>query len=134
MSSVGIVGIGVGLLLASMRGPLVVAPAAWLRWFRWQIETNRRTRIFGGFVLMVVAGMVWAGTTEDSLLAVVLRLWGLGGLVIVPLLVIFPGAFRTFASGFLPAAEEERLPGWRVLGMLNVVGRLLLVYVGVLAL
>ena len=84
--------------------------------------------------MILAAGMVWAGTTEDSLLAVVLRLWGLPGFVILPLLLLFPSGFRTFASAFLPAAEEGSLPGWRLVGILNVVVGFLLIYFGGLAL
>ena len=133
MSAVGVVSIALGLLIVCIRGPLVVAPGAWLRWFRWQIETNNRVRMLAAFVLVPSAAMVWAGTTDDSTLAGVLMIWGAFGLVMGPILVVFPGPYRTFASGFLPAAEEERLPGWRLLGILNVVGGSLLIYVGVLA-
>ncbi len=98
------------------------------------IETNKTTRTFAAFLLIVSAAVVWAGTTDDTTLAVILRLWGLLGLVRAPLMMIFPGPWREFIGAFLPAAGETRLPGWRLIGTLNVIVGSLLVYFGVLAL
>ena len=134
MSAVGVVSIALGLLVVCGRGPLVVAPAAWLRWLRGLIETNKTTRIFAAFLMVISAAMVWAGTADATALAVILRLWGLLGLVLASLMVISPGPWREFASAFFPAVGDTRLPGWRMIGVLNVIVGSLLVYFGVLAL
>jgi hypothetical protein len=134
MSVVGVVSIALGFLIVCARGPLVVAPAAWLRWFRVLVETNKTTRVFAAFLLIVSAAMVWAGTTDETALAVILRLWGVLGLVLAPLMVIFPGPCREFIGAFFPTVGEMRLPGWRLIGVLNVIVGSLLVCFGALAL
>ena len=61
----------------------------------------------------------------------------LGGIAGVPVgtaLVILPGAFRKAANEFLPAVEKERLPGWRMLGIVVTSAGFLLIYVGVFVL
>lgn len=72
MSAVGIVSIAVGVVTVCGRIPLVVAPAATLRWFKGMIMTNGRIRVLGAFVLLLGATMVWAGASEDSGLAAIL--------------------------------------------------------------
>ena len=123
-----------GLLVICGRGPLVVAPAAVLRRRAALIETNTRTRILGIFVLILSAAMVGAGTTGDSTLALILTLWGSLGLVVGLLVTVFPGPFRDLARAFLPSDEGGLLPGWRMVGVLNIVAGFLLIYFGALAL
>ena len=134
MSAVGIVTITLGLLVVFARGgPLVVAPAAYLRLVRELLQTNNRTWILGAVLLGICAAMVWAGTTDDSVLAGFLMLGGMSGIAVGTALMILPGVFRRFVTAFLPAVEEERLPGWRVFGIAVTSAGFLLVYFGVLA-
>ena len=135
MSAVGIASIALGIFVVCGRGPLLVAPAATLRWFNSVIETNSRIRVLGIVVLLVGAGMILAGATEGSTLASILTIWGWAMVALGTLaLMIFPGAYREFASAFLPAKEEESLPGWRLMGGLGTIVGLMLIYFGVLAL
>lgn len=135
MSAVGIVAITLGLLVVLTRGgPLVVAPRAYLRWVRGLLQTNNTTRILGAVLLGICAAMVWAGTMDDSALAGLLTLGGLSGIAVGTALVMLPVVFRTFVSAFLPAVEEERLPGWRGFGIAVTSAGFLLVYFGVRAL
>ena len=136
MSAVGIVTITVGLLIVFTRGgPLVVAPAAYLRWVRGVLQKNNTTRILGAGVLGISAAMAWAGTTDDSDLAGFLLFVGMLGIAVGTVLMILPGVFpRGFVTAFLPAVEEERLPGWRVFGIAVTSAGFLLAYFGVLAL
>ncbi len=78
--------------------------------------------------------MAWAGTTDDCVLAGLLMLGGMSGIAGGMVLILLPGVFRRFVTPFLPAAEEEPLPGWRVLGIAVTSGGFLLGYLGVLAL
>ena len=139
MSAVGIVSIALGLLVVFGRGgPLVVAPVAYLRWLmpvrRRLSQTNKTTRILGACLLILGATMFGAGTTGDSTLADILMLGGIGGVTVGAALVIGPGMLRKFSSAFLPAVEDERLLGWRVIGLLVTVAGVVLIYFGVLAL
>ena len=112
----------------------MVAPAAYLRWFTGLLQTNNTTRMFGVALLLLGGAMAWAGTTEESALASFLTIGGVAGLAVGTALVIVPGLFRKFASAFLPAVEEARLPAWRALGIVVTSAGLLLIYVGVVAL
>ena len=124
-----------GLIVVCGRLPLMVAPAATLRWVKALIETNTRLRILGVIALLVATGMIWAGGAEDSILASVLTIWGWAIVAMsTSLLMIFPGVYRKIASAFLPAAGDESLPGWRLIGGLGTMIGLLLIYSGVLAL
>ena len=134
MSAVATATISLGLLVVCTRGPLAVAPAAALRSFRRLIATNDRTRIFGAFLVMLGAAMIWAGTTEDSTLASLLTLAGLVTSPIGTLVAIFSGWYRELAGAILPALDDESLPGWRLIGILGTSAGLVVIYVGVLAL
>ena len=132
MSPVGTVSIALGLLVVLGRGvPLVVAPAAYLRWLR--RLPNNTTRMLGAAALILGGAMAWAGTTDHTGLAGLLAVGGIGAVAAGTVLVIVPGAFRRLTA-LLPAVEEGRLSGWRVLGMVKTAAGLLLIYFGVLAL
>ena len=135
MSPVGIVSIALGLLVVCTRGPLLVAPAATLRWFRGVIETSSGIRMLGAILLILGAAMIWAGATEGSTLASVLTIWGWAIVAIATLaLLIFPGVYREIAIPLLPTDEEESLSGWRLIGTLGSTIGLVLIYFGALAL
>ena len=135
MSAVGIVYIGMGLLALCARGPLLVAPAATLRWLSGVIETDSSIRILGVIAVVFGAAMIGAGATEHSTLATILTIWGWFTVVVcIWALILFPDAYRKLVVVFLPAEAEERLPGWRLLGALGVIFGLFLIYFGVLAL
>ena len=135
MSPVGIVSIALGLLVVCTRGPLLVAPAATLRWFRGVIETSSGIRMLGAILLILGAAMIWAGATEGSTLASVLTIWGWAIVAIATLaLLIFPGVYREIAIALLPTDEEESLAGWRLIGTLGSTIGLVLIYFGALAL
>ena len=124
-----------GLLVVCGRVPLVVAPAAMMRWFRRLIDTDTKIRKLGTIFVVLGAGMIWAGATEIGVLARILTIWGwyIVGASFV-LLIIFPGVYRELASIFLPAEAETNLPGWRLIGGIGTLAGSLLIYYGVLAL
>ena len=78
--------------------------------------------------------MICAGTTEGSLLVVVMMISGWAMAIATPAVLILPGEYREIASAFLPTDDEENLPGWRSIGILGSAGRLTLIYFGALAL
>ncbi len=145
VSAVGIVSIAVGVLNLCWRGgPLLVAPAAFLRWMKGMSKTNGRTRVFGTFMLILGATMVWAGASEGvsfdpnsqgTLLAFILLVFGLvaAGFATVAL-VVFPAFFRGLAEVFVPSEPTGRLTGWRILGLAQVIVSWLFIYFGALAL
>ena len=112
----------------------MVAPAAYLRWVRGQLQSNTAIRILAALLLGICAAMVWAGSTADSELAGLLAFGGMLGIAVGAALVFLPGVLRALITAFLPAVEEERLPGWRVFGIAVTSAGFLLAYVGVLAL
>ncbi len=106
MEPVGIVSVMLGVLLVCGRGFLVMAPGATLRWFQRLISSDGRMRTAGAFLVPLGAVMVWAGNSEDSVLAGVLSFFGwafVAGSTF--LLVLFPGAYRALAREFLPSMQ-----------------------------
>ena len=135
MSPVGIVSIAVGVFAVCTRAPLVVAPAATLRWWKTAFSTNGRVRLFGIGLLPLAATMIWAGSSEDSGLAGFLLLVGLGTVAMCALLLVpFPGAFRALADEIMPSDPSGSLIGWRLVGLAVVLASAVLIYLGVLAL
>ena len=127
MNTVALVYIILGSLIAFSRGLIVVAPATTLRWFTAMIETEGRVRTLGLCVLLLPVLMIWAGSTEDTALALVLLIFGLFLLfVAIPLLLFFPRSFMDLASAFLPTS----LMTWRLLGLMGALFGLLLIYIG----
>ncbi len=135
MSAVGIVSIAVGVVAVCVRGALLVAPAATLRWFKGTIGTNGRIRVLAAFALTLGATMVRAGASADSGLADVLSVfgWVIVG-ISTPALVLFPGAYLALANAILPSDPSASLTGWRLRGLAGVIAGVLLIYFGALAL
>ncbi len=134
MSAVGIVTIALGVLMMCRRVPLLVAPEATLRWFKETIASNGRLRALGGFAVTFGAVMVWAGTSEDSGLATLLTVLGLGFLGVSALLVLFPGIYRAIANPVLPSDRSGSLFLWRFGGLAGTLIGVLIIYFGALAL
>ena len=133
MSPVGIVSIALGVLVVCGRAPLVVAPAATLRWSRKMVSTNGPIRVFGAFMLLGVP-MIWAGSSAEGGLAGLLFVGGLGAVAYCPLCVTFPGAFRALVKAFLPSDLGGSLIGWRIVGLAAVGAGVVLGYYGALVL
>ena len=135
MSRVAVVSIVLGVVVVCSRGALLVAPAETLGWFEALIATDGRIRALGAFALALGATMAWAGTSEYTGLATILRL---GGWAIVafstPTLVLFPTAYRAIAESVLPSSSDSDLAGWRLLGLIGVILGGFLIYFGALAL
>lgn len=135
MNTVGIVTIALGVLVVCGRGTLLVAPAPTLRWLKETIASNARTRMLGAFAMALGAAMAWAGTSEDSGLATFLTVFGWGLLGFSALvLVLFPGVYRTIANPFLPSDTSGSLFWWRFRGLTGILGGVLVIYFGALAL
>ena len=117
------------------RGLLLVAPAASLRWFKEKIRTNGRIRILGALALTLGATIVWAGASEDSVLATILSVfgWAIVG-ISTPVLVLFPGAYLAIADTMLPSDATASLKWWRMRGLAGVIAGALLICFGTLAL
>ncbi len=131
MSSVGIVYIVFGSFIVISRGLIVVAPATTLRWVKDMIRTETRVRTLGLYAVVLSALMIWAGASEDTVLANVLLIFGLFYLLFaIPWLVFFPRSYMEFANSLLPS----NLMVWRVLGLLGAIVGLVLVHFGLGAL
>ena len=135
MSTIGIVSIAVGVSVVCGRGLLLVAPSATLRWFNGIVETNGRIRALGAFVLALGAAMIWAGASEDSVLAIILTVvgWAFVG-ISTSGLVLFPGVYRAIADAMLPSDPSGSLIAWRFRGLVGVVAGVVLIYYGALSL
>ncbi len=140
MSAVGIVSIAVGVLGVCKGGLLLVAPAAFLRWFKRTFRTNGRVRVLGAFVLALGATLIWAGASEeqDTLRAVLAFILFVLGLAVVgiaaPWLALFPGAFRTLVNAIVPSDACGSLILWRMAGLARLILCVLLIYFGARAL
>ena len=135
MSKIGIVAIFLGVLIAFGRGPLLLAPAATLRWFRKAIETEASTRMLGMFAVLIGLLMTWAGVDHGSGLESIMFIVGVFIVVVsIPALLLFPSAYMSIASSMLPDDAETSLIGWRFLGLVNILIGVALIRAGMVAL
>ena len=134
MSTAGIVAMFLGALVVCIRGPLLLVPAATLRWFGEAIKTKGRTRVFGAFVALIAVPMIWSGMSENTGLAAVLFIVGVFFLAIaIPALVLFPSFYMSIADSVLPADSGSNLFGWRIIGLVNVIIGVAIFRVGMVA-
>ncbi len=135
MSTVGIVTMFLGAFIVCVRGPLLLAPAATLRWFGEAIKTKSRTRVLGAFVVLITVPMMWSGVLENSGLANVLFILGVFIFVVsIPTLVLFPSAYMSIAGSFLPSDSGSNLFGWRIVGLVSAIIGIGIFRVGMVAL
>ncbi len=140
MSAVGVVSIVAGILGVCRGGLLLVAPAAFLRWFERTFRTNGRVRVLGALLLTIGATMIWAGASEEqstlrAVLALILFLLGLASVgIAAPWLVLFPGAYRALVNAIVPSDASGSLIFWRMAGLAGLILSLLLIYFGARAL
>ena len=135
MSTAGIVTMFLGAFIVCIRGPLLLAPAATLRWFGEAIKTKSRTRVLGAFVVLITVPMMWSGVLENSGLANVLFILGVFIFVVsIPMLVLFPSAYMSIAGSFLPSDSGSNLFGWRIVGLVSAIIGIGIFRVGMVAL
>jgi uncharacterized protein YjeT (DUF2065 family) len=134
MSAVGIVTIALGVLGVCEGGAPLVAPEAFFRWHKETIASNARIRMLGAFVMALGGAIVWASTSEDSVLGTFLTIYGWVLLAFsAPLMVPFPGVYRAIANSFMPSATSNFFL-WRCAGLASVLVGVVIIYFGVLAL
>ena len=134
MSAVGIVTIALGVLGVCEGGGALVAPEAFLGWLKETIASNARIRMLGAFVMALGGSMVWASTSEDSVLGIFLTIYGWVCLAFsAPLMVLFPGVYRAIANPFMPS-DTSNFFLWRCAGLASVPVGVFIIYFGVLAL
>ncbi len=122
MSTAGLVTMLLGALVVCVRLPLLLMPAATLRWFGEAIKTKGRTRVLGASVALIAVPMIWSGMSESTGLAAVLFVLGVFLLVTaIPALVLFPSVYMSIASSFLPSEVGSNLIGWRIIGLVSVI-------------
>ena len=134
MNRVGLASIILGVLIVCGRAPFLFVPHAALHRVRWLVDTNGRLRALGAFIVGLAAALVWAGGVEDTGLATVLTVlgWAMGA-ASVPLLLLFPGAYRSMVNTMLPGDASESMFLWRFAGLFGSTIGVLLIYFGVLA-
>ena len=134
MSAVGIVTIALGVLGVCEGGGPLVAPEAYFGWLKETIASNARIRMLGAFVMALGGSMVWASTSEDSVLGIFLTIYGWVCLAFsAPLMVLFPGVYRAIANPFMPS-DTSNFFLWRCAGLASVPVGVVIIYFGVLAL
>ena len=135
MSNIGIVSIFIGALIVFSRAPLLIAPAAALRWVSQAIKTEARTRMLGIFAVLIGSLMMWAGMNLQIGLEIIIFIFGvLIVMVSVPALLLFPNAYMSVASSMLPADADTSFFGWRILGLVSIVIGVALIRAGMVAL
>ena len=134
MSAVGIVTIALGVLGVCEGGGLLVAPEAYFGWLKETIASNARIRMLGAFVMALGGAVVWASTSEDSVLGIFLTIYGWVCLAFSgPLIVLFPGVYRAITNPFMPS-DTSNFFLWRCAGLASVPVGVFIIYFGVLAL
>ncbi len=133
MSAVGIASIVLGSVAVVLRGSTIVAPEPTLRWFVGAIDKKGSIRGMGAFCLTLGPPMAWAGSSEDSILALLVltvgRIWSVLGAAAV----LVPGAIGRGIAALLPTDPDNRLAVWRLGGLKAAFG-VLLIYFGARAL
>jgi hypothetical protein len=99
------------------------------------IATSERTRILGGFTLLLSLALMWAGVSEDSGLAACLLILGIFAALFGSAELLFlPRAFMTLCDGLLPIEPSAAsLMGWRMIVLLSVIFGAVLFHLGTLA-
>ena len=134
MSAVGIVTIALGVLGVCESGAPLVAPEAYFGWLNETSASNARIRMLGAFGMALGGAMVWASTSEDSVLGIFLPIFGWVCLVISGLLlVLLPGVYRAIANPFMPS-DTSNFFLWRCAGLAGLPVGVFIIYFGVLAL
>ena len=106
-----------------------------LRGYKAIVKTSTRTRILGTCLVLLAAPTIWAGNSEESILATVLLFLGWAiVLASVPALVLFPRVYMSIAGGMLPDDATGTLFGWRLLGLVGMIIGVALFRAGMLAL
>ena len=125
MSAVGIVTIALGVLGVCGSGGLLVAPEAYFGWLKETIASNARIRMLGAFVMALGGAVVWASTSEDSVLGIFLTIYGWVCLAFsAPLMVLFPGVYLAIVKTLVPSEPSGNLTLWRLRGLAGVVAGL----------
>lgn len=128
MNKLALVSIVFGVFIIAVRGPMIFVPETVLDLFRKIIESNKRIRVFGLFVLPIGLAMIFAawGSTQPGALAF-LVLGCIITAVTLVFLLIFPAAYKAIAEIVLDL-DESVFRGIGILGVLLGIG---LIYLGV---
>ena len=132
MDSLAVICIVVGTLTIVVRGPLLVAPRATLRFYeRLIFSTNARFRVFG-VVFATLAMALLFSDFREGVLAGLLHTFGWLMATVALLFLVLQNVFRRFFQtifGYIEKSVDERI--MRIAGFLGVVFGPALIYVGV---
>ena len=132
MDSLAVICIVVGTLTIVVRGPLLVAPRATLRFYeRLIFSTNARFRVFGVVFATLAMALLFSDFGE-GVLAGLLHTFGWFMATVALLFLVLPNVFRRFFQtifGYIEKSVDERI--MRIVGFVGVVFGLALIYVGV---
>ena len=131
MDSLSTICIAVGILVIVGRGPLIVAPTATLRFYRWLLSTKARLRVFGVVVATLSIALLFSDFGE-GVLAGLLHTFGWFMAAVALLFLPLPNVLRRFIQSIFGYIEESVDDGIvRIVGLLAVVFGFALIYVGV---
>ena len=132
MDSLAVICIVVGTLTIVVRGPLLVAPRATLRFYeRLIFSTNARFRVFGVMFATLAMALLFSDFGEGVLVGL-LHTFGWFMATVALLFLVLPNVFRRFFQtifGYIEKSVDERI--MRIVGFLGVVFGLALIYVEV---
>jgi uncharacterized protein YjeT (DUF2065 family) len=131
MSTSALICIIVGSLIIVGRGPLVIAPAATLAFYRRLFATDLQVRVFGVFLLALGAGFAAAGRAATGVVGEIALIGGAAvALFALAAMLAFPAWMRSFADGVFDVASAMDSASLRVMGVLAVLIGAALIYVG----
>lgn len=128
MSPVAIIIVGLGVVLAMTRGPLIVAPLKVRDYYLHLLETVTRMRLIGLAIaalgiVCIMAGRAEPGTPADLVFAFGVFILALMTFFFIP----FAASARRLATSIWGGFSETTL---RVLGLLSTTAGIALIYYG----
>lgn len=130
MDALSILCVALGVLILASRGPMLFAPAAYLRFLKELTSTNLRVRgLAAAFTPFVVA--LLALPLGDGEMAGILRFLGWLWAAAMLWMLAIPGSYRKLAVAVLEAMSSSGEGGTRTIGAVAVAIGIALIYFGI---
>lgn len=114
----GLASIAFGLVVIATRGSMLFVPAATLRWTHSVLAEDAKRQRVGAGLVGLGGLMIFAGWSQDSLLATVVLVFGIGTVLFAAVgLLVVPKGLSNVRQTLEPNVPIGTTMGWRLLGL-----------------